>query len=165
MQPRVAVEGVRAEEDPASRPEQVTAELGVDERPAGQYPDRALQAQRLGDHSAGKGQPGQGLVAGIGALQHEVDFLLGPFLDLRVLSQQVAGPGDGVPRRFGARDDKGCRFVAQLLVGHSRAGVVVAGAHEDRDQVVVVRLRPSVAVDDACQQGAQAPVGRAEPPG
>ena len=104
------------------------------------------------------------LVAGIGAVQHEVGFLLEPFLNLRVLSQQAAGPGDGVPRRFGARDDQGCRFVAQLLVGHPRAGVVVVGAHEDRDQVAVVRLRPPVAVDNAGQQGAQAPVGRAEPP-
>jgi pimeloyl-ACP methyl ester carboxylesterase len=90
VQPRVVVERVRAEEDPASRPEQVTAELDIDERPVGQYPDRAVQAQRLGDHGA--------------------------------------------------------------------------GAHEDRDQVAVIRARPPVATDDAGQQGAQPPVGCAEPP-
>jgi len=66
VQPSVAVERVWAEEDSASCPEQVTAQLNIDERPAGQYPDRAVKAQRFGDHGAGEGQPALGLVVGIG---------------------------------------------------------------------------------------------------
>jgi hypothetical protein len=153
---------VRAEEHPAAGRQQVTAQLDVDERPAGQYPDRAVEAQRLGDHRAGERQPAQGLVVGIGTGQHEVGFLLEPFLDLRVLSQQVAGPGEGVPGRLGAGDDEGGRLVAQLLVGHPRPGAVVARAHQDRDEVAVVLSRRPVTVDDVRQQGAQAPVGSAE---
>ena len=153
VQPRVAVERVRAEHHPGARREQVAAQFDVGQRPAGQDPHRAVEPQRLGDHGAGVGQRGQDAVG----------FLLQPQLDLGVPGQQVAGPGDGVPGRLGARDHQRGDLVPELPAAHPGAGFLVAGPQQDRDQVAVVRARRLVAVDDAVQQGPQPPPGGGEP--
>jgi hypothetical protein len=87
---------VRAEEHPASRRQLVAAESDIGGRPPGQHPHRAVQPQRLGDHGAGERETVQGLVAGVVTDERQAGLLVQPFLDIRVLGQQVTRPGQGV---------------------------------------------------------------------
>ena len=57
-----------------------------------------------------------------------------------MLAEQVPGPRQGQGRGLVAGEEQRHRLVADLLVGHAAAVVLVAGVQQDREQVALVHV-------------------------
>ena len=69
-------------------------------------------------------------------------------------SEQVQGVGEDQRGRLVAGEEQGHGLVAELLVGHAGAVLLVAGVQEDRQQVVLLAVGPAL-VDDAVEDGVE----------
>ena len=156
----MAVDGVLGQEDEAAPGVVVAADLVVGFGAARLHPGGRREAHGLVEHLRGVGEGGVALQREAPVGHHDIELGAEAGGRFGVGGEVVEGPGERVGGGLVAGEQHGEHLVAELLVAHALP-LLVAGGHEEAEEVVVLHGVGAAAGDDVVHERVERAAGLA----